>query len=88
MNKYEKRAQQDRKAALRSAMLAGTVGLVLIAIALVILAMSSSAPLGFYQKVAIGIVVLLLILRQVGRRLRRKSKGPATPDEKSQLKLH
>lgn len=88
MNKYEKRAEQDRKAAMRSAMMAGTIGLILIAVALLILGMSNSASLGFYQKVAIAIVVLLLILRQVARRLRRKSRGPATPDEKSQLKLH
>lgn len=87
MNKYEKRAQQDRKAALRRAMMAATIGLVLIAIALVILGMSSSQSLAFYQKIAIGIIVLLLILRQIGRRMKRKSKGPA-PDEKSQLKLH
>lgn len=88
MNKYEKRAQQDRKAALRSAMMAGLIGLILIAVALVVLGMTSSASLGFYQKVAIAIVVLLLILRQIGRTLRRKSKRSAEPDEESQLKLH
>jgi Kef-type K+ transport system membrane component KefB len=88
MNKYEKRAQRDRKAALRASMMAGTIGLVLIAIAVVILALRNSAPLGFYKKAAIAVVVLLLILRQLGRRFRRKSGGPAEPDEKSQLKLH
>lgn len=88
MNKYEKRAQQDRKNALRGAMVAATVGLVLIAIAIMILGLSNSASLAFYQKVAIAIVILLLILRLLSRRLKRKSNGPSHPDEKSQLKLH
>jgi Kef-type K+ transport system membrane component KefB len=88
MNKYEKRTQQDRKAALRASVIAATIGVALIAIALVILGISNSAPLGFYKKAAIAVVVLLLILRQVGRRLKRKWGGPAKPDEKSQLKLH
>lgn len=88
MNRYEKRAQQDRKTSMRAAMMAGTIGLVLVAVALAIVGMSTSASVGFYQKVAIAIIVLLLILRQVGRRLKRSSKGAAQPDEKSQLKLH
>jgi Kef-type K+ transport system membrane component KefB len=88
MNKYEKRADQDRKAALRSSILAGTIGLVLIAIALVVLGVSSSAPLGFYKKTAIAIIVLLLILRYIGRKLKKKSGGPAQPDPQSKLNLH
>ncbi|HEX7360272.1 MAG TPA: hypothetical protein VF283_07255 [Bryobacteraceae bacterium] len=88
MNKYEQRAQQDRKKALRGAMMAATVGLILVAVAIMILGLGNSASLAFYQKVAIAIIILLLILRFVNRILKRKSKGPAHPDEKSQLKLH
>ncbi len=87
MNKYEQRAEQQRKAALRSSMNLGTAGLALVVVVLLIIGLSGSAPHSFYTKAAIVMAVLLLIFRQLTRRLRGKSPRAAQPDPKSTLKL-
>jgi hypothetical protein len=87
MNKYEQRAEQQRKAALRSSMTLGTAGIALIAIVLIIIGRSGSAPPSFYTKGAIAVAILLLVFRQLSRRLRGKSPRAAQPDPKSTLKL-
>jgi Kef-type K+ transport system membrane component KefB len=86
MNRYEKRAQQERKTAMQASLLAGTIAVALIALALVMLGMNSAAPVSFYKKAAIAVVILLLLLRYVARKLKSKD-GAAKPDPESQLKL-
>src|SRR5579883_2933960 len=68
MNRYEKRAQQERKTAMQASLLAGTIAVALLALALVILGMNNAAPLSFYKKAAIAVVILLLLLRSVARK--------------------
>lgn len=87
MNRYEQRAEQQRRAALRSSMSVWTAGLALIAVALMILILSGSAPAGFASKAAIAIAIVFLILRQVSRRLKGKAPRAAQPDPRSTLKL-
>jgi hypothetical protein len=64
-----------------------TACLFLVAVVVLIAGIRESAPPDFFYKVAIGFAVLMLILRQVGKRM--KSNGPrsAQPDPKSTLKL-
>ncbi len=87
MNKYEQRAEQQRKAALRFSMMIWTAGIALVVVVLLILGLSSSAPPRFFSRTAIGVAILLLILRQIARRLKGKGPRAAQPDPRSKLKL-
>jgi hypothetical protein len=87
MNKYEQRAEQQRGTAMRSSMMMGTAGLALLAVVLLIIGLNSSAPQAFLSRAAVGLAVLLLILRQVGRRSRGKAARAAQPDPQSRLNL-
>ena len=88
MNKYEERAQHERKAAMRSGMTLWSAGLALVVVIFLILGHSSSAPHSFFSKGAVVVAVLLLVLRQLSRRLRGKGSPRASrPDPESTLKL-
>lgn len=92
MNKYEERADRDRKSTLRSSLLLGMAGIVLVLLILFFLGRSSSVPSSFWSKVGIVVAVLLLILRQMQRQLRRRGYGKkpkaAEPDPQSRLNLN
>jgi FtsH-binding integral membrane protein len=75
MNKYEERADRDRKSTLRSSLLLGMAGIVLVLLILFFLGRSNSVPSSFWSKVGIVVAVLLLILRQMQRQLRRRGYG-------------
>jgi len=64
-----------------------TAGIALVVVILLILGLSSSASPRFFSRAAIGVAILLLLVRQVGRRLRTKGPRAAQPDPKSTLKL-
>lgn len=87
MNKYEEQAGLQRKAALRSSMSVWTAGLALIVVALIILGLRGEATPGYFYKGALAVAILLLVLRQVGRRLKANGPRAARPDPKSTLKL-
>ena len=87
MNKYEQQAKQQRTASLRSSMSLWTAGLALLVVVFVIIGLNGSAPSGFFKIGAVVAAILLLILRQLSRRLRGKSPRAAQPDPKSTLKL-
>jgi hypothetical protein len=87
MNKYEERARQRRTADLRTSMSVWTAGLALVIVGLLIIGFHESAPPDFFYKVAIAFAVLLLLIRQVGRRLKKNVPRSARPDPKSTLKL-
>ncbi|MBV9407093.1 MAG: hypothetical protein JO211_17225 [Acidobacteriaceae bacterium] len=87
MNRYEQRAEQQRRAALRFSMMIWTAGLALVVVVLLILGLSNSASPHYFSKIAIAAAVLLLILRQVSRRLKGKTPRAAQPDARSTLKL-
>jgi hypothetical protein len=88
MNRYEERAQRERRAALRSSLTMSTAGLALIVVVLLIVGIRNSAPPRFFTEAAIGVAVLLLILRQVARRMKGRTPRAAEPDPKSRLNLH
>jgi apolipoprotein N-acyltransferase len=87
MNRFEARAQEERKAHLRSSMTLWTGGLVLVAVAFAIVGLRSGSPPQFWSKAAIALAVLLLILRQLNRRLKGRMPKAAQPDPKSRLNL-
>ena len=87
MNKYEQRAAQQRRQAMKSSATMWTAAVALVLVVLLILGLSSSAPSNFYLRAAIGVAVLLLILRQVARRSRGKMPKAAEPDPQSRLNL-
>lgn len=88
MNRYEQRAEQQRRAALRVSMMIWTAGIALVVVVLLILGLSSAAPPRFFSRIAIGVAILLLILRQIGRRLKGKGPRAAQPDPRSRLNLN
>ena len=88
MNKYEERAEQQRRAGLRFSMTMWTAGLALIVVVLVILGVSSSGGPRLAPGAAIVLAVLLLVFRQLARRLKTKGSRAARPDPKSTLKLN
>ncbi|HEY7304514.1 MAG TPA: hypothetical protein VH601_10390 [Bryobacteraceae bacterium] len=87
MNRYEERAQKQRRAALRSSMTMGTAGVALVVVVLLIMGLSSSAPPRFFTEAAIAAAILLLILRQLSRRMKHRTPKAAEPDPKSRLNL-
>ncbi|MBV8898043.1 MAG: hypothetical protein JO051_16130 [Acidobacteriaceae bacterium] len=87
MNKYEQQARQQRTASLRTSMSLWTAGLALLVVIFLIIGLSNGAPSGFFKTGAVVVAVLLLILRQLNRRLRGKAPRAARPDPKSTLKL-
>ena len=87
MNKYEKQAKEQRTASLRSSMSLWTAGLALLVVIFIIIGLSGSAPSGFFKMGAVIAAIVLLILRQLSRRLRGRSPRAAQPDPKSALKL-
>lgn len=64
-----------------------TAGLALIVVALAIVGLSSHATPQFFSRMAIAAAILLLILRQLSRRLKGKAPRAAQPDPRSTLKL-
>lgn len=87
MNKYEEEARLQRKAVLRSSMSIWTAGLALVIVALIILGLRGEANPDYFYKGALGVAIVLLILRQVARRLKANGPRAARPDPKSTLKL-
>ena len=87
MNKYEKRAQAERKAVVRSSLTLGGAGLALVVVVVLILWLHSSAPAGSLSKVIIGVAVLLLVFRIAGRLMGKGLPRAAKPDPKSVIKL-
>ncbi|HEX4769396.1 MAG TPA: hypothetical protein VH351_01105 [Bryobacteraceae bacterium] len=87
MNQYERQAERQRTASMRFSMMLWSAGAGLIAIILTILGLSISAPREFWYKVAIAAAVLLLLLRQIARRLRVRNPRSAEPDPASRLNL-
>lgn len=88
MNRYEERAQRQRAATLRFSAMLWTAGAALIVVVFAILGFSTGAPREFWYRGAIVVAVLLLILRQVARRIRVRNPRSAQPDPLSRLNLH
>jgi len=87
MNPLGRRTEEQRKAALRFSVMMWTAGVALVAVVVLIVGLSNSAPPRFFSRAAIGVAVLLLIIRQINRRLRRTGGRAAEPDPRSTLKL-
>jgi cobalamin synthase len=89
MNKYEQQARQQRTAALRSSMPLWTGGVALLVVLLLMVGFHYSLmQTNFFKIAAVTLAILLLILRQLMRRLRGKAPRAAQPDPKSTLKLN
>lgn len=87
MNKYEKRAQAERKAVVKSSLTLGGAGIALIVVVVLIMWLNSSAPAGYFSKVVIGVAILLLVARLASRRWSSGPPRAAQPDPKSVLKI-
>ena len=87
MNKYEERAERDRKASMRFSMMMWTAGAALIVVVVLILGLSGSASPQFWSRAGIGLAILMLVFRQVARRMKAKRPRSAMPDPRSKLNL-
>jgi hypothetical protein len=87
MTPQEKQSERDRAAALRSSTMLWTAGAGLVVVVFAVLGFSTGAPREFWQRGAIVVAVLLLVLRQVSRRLRVRNPRSAQPDPLSKLNL-
>ena len=87
MNKYEQRAARERQTTARFSKSLWTAALALVVVALLILGLSSSAGPSFYSRGAIGLAIVLLIIRQLSRRSRTRGPRSAEPDPRSRLNL-
>ncbi len=88
MNKYEERAQRERRSPLRSSMSVWNAAAALIIVVLLIVGLSNAAPSPLFTRAVIAAAVLLLLLRQITRRLKGRASRAAQPDPQSTLKLH
>lgn len=68
-------------------MMLWTAGAALIVIVFAILGFATSAPREFWYRGAIIVAILLLILRQISRRVRVRNPRSAQPDPLSRIKL-
>ena len=87
MNKYERALERDRKSAMRVSVLIGTIGLGFAMLALAALGVIFAAPQRFWWTTIVFLAVVLLVLRQVMRRLSSNGRKLARPDPESILKL-
>jgi len=87
MNKYEQKAEQQRRDAMGMSKMLWTAGAALVVVVLLILGLSSSAPPQYYSRMAIVASVILLGVRQIARRTARRRPRAAEPDPKSRLNL-
>ncbi len=87
MNRYEQQAMRQRKAAVRSSVTLWTACAALVVVIFAIIGLSMSAPPQFWYRGALGVAILLLIFRQISRRLKATSPRAAEPDPQSRLNL-
>lgn len=87
MNRFERQAEQTRRASLQSSLLMWSAGGVLVVGALALLGYSSGAPRNFWSRSAVAVAILLLVVRQLGRRLKSTRKNVVKPDQQSMLHL-
>ena len=83
MKGFERQAQEQRRSMLKMSMLLWSLGGALLVVVLAIAGFSSSAPQGFWKDAAIVVAVLVLILRQVSRRLKPGRRREIKIDEQS-----
>lgn len=88
MNRFERQSEQTRRRSLQNSMLLWSTGGILLIAVLVLLGFSSGANQEFWKGAAIVVAaVFLLIVRQVGRRLKVSRSKAAKPDDQSMLHL-
>ncbi len=87
MNRFERQAEQTRRASLQNSLLMWSAGGILIVGALALLGYSSGAPRNFWTRAGVAVAILLLVVRQLGRRLKSNKTQVVKPDEKSMLHL-
>ncbi|MFL6447205.1 MAG: hypothetical protein ACJ746_05895 [Bryobacteraceae bacterium] len=87
MNKYEQRAQQQRRGPLGMSKMLWSAAAALVVVVLLIVGLSSSAPPQYYSRMAIGAAIVLLVMRQIARRTAHRRPRAAEPDPKSRLNL-
>ena len=87
MNKFEQRTEAQRRSAIRSGLTIGTAGIALLIVLFLIFGLNSSAPPRYFSGVATIGAIVLLVLRQLSRRMKGKAPSSAQPDPKSALKL-
>lgn len=87
MKKFEQQAQEQRRSMLKMSMLLWSLGGALLIVTLAIAGFSSSAPRNFWKDAAIVVAVVVLILRQVSRRLKSGRRHEINVDEQSKLHL-
>lgn len=87
MNKFEERSEAQRRSAIRSGLTIGTAGIALLVVVFLIFGLNSSAPPRYFSGVAVVGAIVLLVLRQLSRRMKGKAPRSAQPDPKSALNL-
>ena len=87
MNRFEQNAERERRSSLRLSLLVLSLGGILVVGALALLGYSGGAPQSFWTRAAIGLAILMLILRQVTRKLKSGRARAVKPDEQSMLHL-
>ena len=87
MNKHEQRFQRERRPSPASSMSVWNAAAALIIVVLLIVGLSHSGTSPLFTRVVIAAAVLLLVLRQISRRLKGRANRAAQPDPQSTLKL-
>ncbi len=87
MNRFERQSEQTRRRSLQNSMLLWSTGGILLIAVLALLGFSTGANREFWKGAAIVVAVFLLIVRQVGRRIKVSRSKAAKPDDRSMLHL-
>lgn len=87
MRPRQTQTERERAASVRSSTMFWTAGAGLVVVVFAILGFAASAPREYWYRGAIVVAVLLLLLRQLSRRLRLRNPKSAQPDPLSKLNL-
>jgi 4-hydroxybenzoate polyprenyltransferase len=87
MNRFERQSEQTRRRSLQNSMLLWSTGGILLIAVLALLGYSGGANQEFWKGAAVVVAIFLLIVRQVGRRIKAGRSKAAKPDDRSMLHL-
>ena len=88
MQAEKQRGDDKRVLQAKSNLTLMSLAVTIVLVVLVVLGLSYAAPSRYFSRTAIGVIVLLVVLRMMTRRKKGQKAKAAEPDPQSRLNLH